>query len=378
MTKQLPSSPNTTSLSFKMLYILGIFMIVDGHIGTFDYLDLGGLLRYQNYHIALFMFASGYFLNLKRNYGEFFARKTQRLLLPLYLWNIIYGLLCWYLNRYQGFSLGEEISLKTLLISPITDGHQFIYNMASWFIVPLFLVQTISFMILKPFAEIKEEKIQSRMSIIFFILSLLIACICVPHAVDNQGARNLLLTFYRTIYFMPAFALGYCYRHFLEKHDTINTPTYFLIILSAISGLEILFPNYNHIPSWLDYINEPMPAIYGISLLSIMFWVRVSKILSPIIEKSRNLLYCADHTFDIMMHHFLGFMCIKFIFYNINSSANANILARLKSDIWYYIYLNSEEKSAWIYVTISIVIALMTGFTFRKFYAILKNKLRVN
>lgn len=378
MTKQLPSPANDVSLSFKMLYVLGIFMIVDGHIGSFDYLDLGGLLRYQNYHIAIFMFVSGYFLNLSRSYKDFFKRKLMRLLLPLYLWNIFYGFLCWYLNSRQDFALGGDLNLNNLLLAPLTDGHQFIYNMASWFIVPLFLVQTISFMILKPFAEIKEEKFQSRTSIIFFILSLFIACICVPHAVDNQGARNLLLTFYRTIYFMPAFALGFCYRHFIEKHDTLNSPAYFIIILSVISCLEVLFPNYNHVPSWLDFINEPMIAIYAISLLSIMFWVRVARVLSPLIEKSSALMYCANHTFDIMMHHFIGFMCIKFIFYNLGTPADTNILSRIKTDIWYYPFPVSEEKCAWLYISISIVIALMTGFTFHKIYAILKNKLRVN
>ena len=66
-----------------MLYVLAIIMIVDGHVGSSDYLDFNGLLRYQNYHIALFMFVSGYFLNLTRGYKEFFARKTLRLLVPL-------------------------------------------------------------------------------------------------------------------------------------------------------------------------------------------------------------------------------------------------------------------------------------------------------
>ena len=94
MTKQLSYTANDASLSFKMLYLLGIIMIVDGHIGSFDYLNLQGLLRYQNYHIALFMFVSGYYLNLSRSYQDFFKTKALRLLLPLYLWNIFYGILC--------------------------------------------------------------------------------------------------------------------------------------------------------------------------------------------------------------------------------------------------------------------------------------------
>ncbi len=52
--------------TFRMLYVLAILMIVDGHIGSFDYLSFNGLFPYQNYHIALFVFVSGYFINLKR------------------------------------------------------------------------------------------------------------------------------------------------------------------------------------------------------------------------------------------------------------------------------------------------------------------------
>lgn len=147
-----PAAPSAADPTFKMLYVLAIIMIVDGHVGSSDYLDFNGLLRYQNYHIALFMFVSGYFLNLTRGYKEFFVRKTLRLLVPLYLWNAAYGALCWYLNRHQGFALGGEFNLYNLLYAPLVDGHQFIYNMASWFLVPLFLVQAVGYLLLRPFA----------------------------------------------------------------------------------------------------------------------------------------------------------------------------------------------------------------------------------
>lgn len=93
-TRRAPASPAASSSpdpTFKMLYVLAIIMIVDGHVGSSDYLDFNGLLRYQNYHIALFMFVSGYFLNLTRGCKEFFARKTMRLIVPLFLWNAAYG-----------------------------------------------------------------------------------------------------------------------------------------------------------------------------------------------------------------------------------------------------------------------------------------------
>lgn len=399
-----PAAPSAADPTFKMLYVLAIIMIVDGHVGSSDYIDFNGLLRYQNYHIALFMFVSGYFLNLTRGYKEFFARKTLRLLVPLYLWNAAYGALCWYLNRHQGFALGGEFNLYNLLYAPLVDGHQFIYNMASWFLVPLFLVQAVGFLLLRPFAPSAARRTALTPSaqpqpgsfflpaVIFFVLSLALGCFALAYAPENHGARTLALTALRTLYFMPAFAFGFLYRHVLAKYDTVATPLYLFIVLAALTCLTQKFPGYNHIPSWLDTVNAPAPAIYAISLLAVLFWLRVARVLSPLLVRSRPLQYIANHTFDIMMHHFAGFMLAKALFLPFISAPAAQFpsaaaaplasradttaaLARIKSDIWYYPFPESGETSAWLYIAISIVIALTAGFTTRKIYAIISRKL---
>lgn len=411
-----PAASSAPDPTFKMLYVLAIIMIVDGHVGSSDYLDFNGLLRYQNYHIALFMFVSGYFLNLTRGCKEFFARKTMRLLVPLFLWNAAYGVLCWYLNRYRGFSLGGEFNLYNLLYAPLVDGHQFIYNMASWFLVPLFLVQAIGFLILRPFAapaartpcpsapaaSLAASKNAALVSpslklpaVLFFALALALGCIALAYAPENHGARTPALTALRTLYFLPAFAFGFLYRHALQKYDTVSTPLYLFAVLAALTCLTQKFPGYNHVPSWLDAVNAPALAIYAISLLAILFWLRVARVLSPLLAKSRPLQYIADHTFDIMMHHFAGFMLAKALFLPFISAAApatsaaaasplashtaaadaVSALARVKSDIWYYPFPESGETSAWLYIAISIVIALTAGFTTRKIYAIISQKL---
>lgn len=399
-----PAVPSAADPTFKMLYVLAIIMIVDGHVGSSDYIDFNGLLRYQNYHIALFMFVSGYFLNLTRGYKEFFARKTLRLLVPLYLWNAAYGALCWYLNRHQGFALGGEFNLYNLLYAPLVDGHQFIYNMASWFLVPLFLVQAVGFLLLRPFALSTARRTALTPSarpqpgsfflpaVIFFVLSLALGCFALAYAPENHGARTLALTALRTLYFMPAFAFGFLYRHVLAKYDTVATPLYLFIVLAALTCLTQKFPGYNHIPSWLDTVNAPAPAIYAISLLAVLFWLRVARVLSPLLVRSRPLQYIANHTFDIMMHHFAGFMLAKALFLPFISAPAAQFpsaaatplasradtaaaLARIKSDIWYYPFPESGEASAWLYIAISIVITLTAGFTTRKIYAIISRKL---
>ena len=368
-----------TNSQMRMLYVLAIIMILDGHIGSSDYLDLNGLLRYQNYHIALFMFVSGYFLNLARGYGEFFKTKVMRLLVPLYAWNAVYGGVCWYLNRYQGFALGGEWNWYNLLYAPLVDGHQFIYNMASWFLVPLFLVQAAGFMILKPFAGTdgaaaeEENTRQNKWApVLFFGLALGLGCAALAYAPENRGERGITLTALRGLYFLPAFAFGYLYRRTLEKYDRLATPLWLGLLLGGVTLLTGAFPGYNHVPSWLDTINAPGLAIYAISFLAILFWVRVARVLTPVWEKSRTLKYISEHTFDLMMHHFVGFMLAKALFLPFAPGDGAANLARVKSDIWYYPFPGGDENYAWIYIAISMVIALLAGFTSRKIYGIIR------
>lgn len=352
--------PQKVNNTFKILYILAIIMIVDGHIGHYDYLNFNNLLRYQNYHIALFIFTAGYFLNLNYSPKEFFLRKFSHLIVPLYLWNLFYGLICFFLNHYLGFNLGAPLNLYNLFYAPLVDGHQFIYNLGSWFLVPLFGVQMVGYFCLKPFANRRIAGLP-LLYINFLILSLILSFVTLQYAPSNAGKANICLTFLRIGYFLPAFAFGVCYRHLLEKYDTLNTPLYLFIILTLVSLLCQKYQGYNHIPSWLNEVNAPAFAIYAISFLAILFWIRVAKVLTPIYQKSKSLKYIADHTFDIMMHHFAGFMLIKAAF---SSLPNFNSFA-YKNDIWYYYYPFSEELSAWFYIFITIALSLVIGYISR-------------
>ena len=347
-------------------------MVIDGHLGSIDYLNLEGLMRYQNFHLSLFMFASGYFLNPKENPKLFLSKKITKLILPLYGWNIFYGLLCHILNTNFGYSLGDSFNLYNIFIAPLTDGHQFIYNMASWFIVPLFLLQIISFYLLKPFTT--QNKNLPLVALIFFIIILSISSIITPNAPSHHGQRDFILLFYRTIYFFPSFAFGYLYRNTLEKYDTLPTPLYLIITLTFFITLTTLFPNYNHVPSWLDFIFEPSLILFLISFTAILFWLRISKTLSFLVKQSKTLTYISDHTFAIMMHHFIGFIILKNIFSLIFQDVNIH---ELKSNIWYNYFPFGEEKSSLIILTITLVITLLIDFTNSRFCDIIKRNIKV-
>lgn len=362
-----PTCPRPPVPTFKMLYILAIFMVVDGHIGSYDYLCLNKLMPYQNYHLALFMFTSGYFLNLKYNFKDYLLRKSAHLLLPLYVWNFIYGLICLGLNNFAGFAIGGAFNLQNLIIAPLTDGHQFIYNMGTWFIAPLFVIQIISFSLNK---QLEKRFPRSTGAVIFFIVALVAGCAALNFAPENGGERNLLLLGLRCGYFLPAFALGFLYKNWLEKYDKLNTPTFLFIIITLLGILETLFPYFLITPSWLNYLEAPATAIYGITFLCILFWVRVAKVLSPLWEKSSILQYISDHTFDIMLHQFMALMLIKASLSALSFGGFDKAL--FKHDIWYLPFIKSEAISSLPYIFITIVIALLAGFTSRKIYTKIK------
>ena len=53
--------------------------------------------------------------------------------------------------------------------------------------------------------------------------------------------------------------------------------------------------------------------------LAIAFFLRVARLLAPYVAKSRLALYASRHTFDIMMHHFMGFFALNSVFLVLNA-----------------------------------------------------------
>ena len=124
-------------------------MVVAGHCdGGGISLDFAQWFPYEGIHLALFTFCSGYFFKdaaLKRP-GRYVCKKLRTLILPMYGYTIAYGLLVRLLHRW-GFQISGKFNLYNILISPLNDGHQFVLNMAGWYIVPLFMVEILNCMI---------------------------------------------------------------------------------------------------------------------------------------------------------------------------------------------------------------------------------------
>jgi hypothetical protein len=229
--------------------------------------------------------------------------------------------------------------------------------MASWFIVPLFVLQIITYIILKPLTI--KTPLSALKIITFFLIIFTISSLITPFAPSRLGERDFSLLFYRTIYFYPSFAFGILYHHVLEKYDTLPTPLHLFIALITYITLTTLFPYYNHIPSWLNFLNEPAYILFLISFTAIIFWLRISRCLSYLVQQSKTLSLISNHTFAIMLHHFIGFVILKnifsFFFHDIN-------LHEVRTNIWYNYFPFSENISTPIILTITLAITFLINF----------------
>ena len=218
------------NLQFKLLSAIGIIIIVSGHCYH------GGMeLAYNwfppySYNLALFVFISGYFYktDYEENVGKYIWKRTKRLLIPAYLWNIFYGGMVAFLGLF-GFTIGAKPDLYNLFVMPFVDGEAFQYNLGSWFVYPLFLVCIINVLFRKFLKLIHLDN-----EFIVLIVYLAIGMIGINTAIENPTAINgIVKLFVRTMFFLPCYEFGRFYKAVLEKKDTLNNVAYFAIIFAV-------------------------------------------------------------------------------------------------------------------------------------------------
>ena len=295
------------NLTFRALYLLAILFVVDGHTTLSDMFDLGHLFRYYSFHLMLFAFGSGYFFSSSGSLFSDIASRAKKLLIPLYVFNAVYGVLAFLLRRIGGFEMGAPLSLYTLLAAPLTDGQHFVYNLGSWFLFPLFLCQVI-YSLTRRAAPLWKDR-----EIITFVLCLIPGVLAVNlcHEGSHQTVPLFLL---RALILLPGYAGGQLYRRALEKHDHLPTVPYLLAIVIARALLCMRYENLAYLLSDCSYFPCGAFGVYAGGALAIAFFLRIARLIAPYVGKSRLALYASRHTFDIMMHHFMGFFAVNCVF----------------------------------------------------------------
>ena len=353
------------NITFGILTGTAIVMVVAGPFG-YGVLTVGDLFPYYSFHVPLFMFISGYFYK-EVGKGQTFGyvkKKVCRLLVPYLLWNLVYGLLAWLLRGY-GFSMGEEISVRTLFLAPFMHGYQFIYNYAAWF-VPVLLVIEMMNLLMRFICGWSFEKLSRRRdeggNLEWFYLAgslaigMIVVCLAIGgHVWGDYKAAGRILFLY------PSYQMGQFYKKKLEKHDTMGNLVYFAIVMGVQTLLQIGCNGLAFSSVWCTgFANGPLVP-YVTIVTGIAFWLRIAKVAAPVIGRSRVIRFLGQNTYTVMMHHVLVFMLIKMILAGV--AAGTGLcgdfdFAQFYSNIDYIYLVNGVEHFKMVYLAAGVGVPL--------------------
>lgn len=366
------------NVAFGILSALAILMIVAGHQG-YDILTVGGLFPYYSFHVPLFMFISGYFYRDEEE-GQplsYLKKKAKRLLLPYFIWNVVYGILAAVMRNLGGFAMGEAVSLKTLFVTPFLNGYQFILNYAAWFVPVLFIVEVMNLCM-----RLLLGRLRINSEWLILVGTLAVGMLVVQFAIEGR-VWGMYKTPGRILFLYPCFQMGQFYKKKLEAGDTLGNVPYFAVVLGVQVLLQLCCNGLAYSSVWVTgFANGPViPYVTVVS--GIAFWLRVSKILAPLCESRQSdvsaaqadakrqsapepaggfLLYLGRNTYAVMMHHVMAFMLVKMIL--AVTAAHTGYLAdfdfvRFYADIDYYYLVKGSEAFQMVYLAAGVGLPLL-------------------
>ncbi|MBQ7839011.1 MAG: acyltransferase [Lachnospiraceae bacterium] len=346
---------------FCILSAIAMILVVMGHVDE-NLLTIGDLFPYYSFHIALFLFISGYFYRPyeEEQIGAYLKRKAQNLLLPYLIWNVFYGVLVVVL-RLAGFYIGNEPSLWTLFIEPFLSGHQFTYNAPAWFVPALFLVEAVNVVIRRVLRRIQVLNHEWVLMSFYLVLGF-----CVVWLSENGYVYDWYRIPGRIMYMLPCFEMGQFYKQKLEKKDHLPNWLYFGILLIVQLILAVSCKGLAVSAAWCNgFLNGPVVPFLT-AATGIAFWLRIARLLTPALEKNRFWTYFGRHTFAVMMHQILAFLAANSIFAAL--SAGSGLFAdfnweRYLTDV-YYVYLPgglSQFKMLYVIAGIGLPLLLQKG-----------------
>lgn len=372
------SNSKAIDYRFKILYAVAMLMVVAGHSsGGGMSLSFGDWFPYSGLHLPLFAFGSGYFYKdqSENKVLSYIGGKVKSLIIPMYIYTFVYGFIAHLLHQI-GFGIGKELSFRNLVIAPISDGHQFAYNMGGWFVVPLFMVQIAYVLLRKLLKRIKGDIPEY----FFFIVTVTVGIVGNYYLGCHGPLEGRWLVIGRFVYFMPFYGLGVFYNRCLEKYDTISSLIYLPLLFTAKLAIIVHYGRASrYIVSWFrDFHDGPITPILA-GFIGIAVWMRIATMLEPVIGRSRLVRVIADNTYSIMMNQFAGFMLVK-LFFGWMSTFIASFPEfdwyAFKSDIWWYYNPWQVDHTMIIYPIAGIAFSVLVQKTIDRGKSLILRRVR--
>lgn len=223
-------------------------------------------------------------------------------------------------------------------------------------------------------AENKRLSDDGNINFTFKILSAIGIIIIVSGHCYNGGVSLMYDWFPKYSYNLALFVFisGYFYK---EKHDNLNSVAYFAIVLGVQLLLLTFCKNLEYTPSKCVKFDNGCVIPYVTAITGIAFWLRVAKLITPIIKNKKLVRMISDNTYSIMIHHIFAFMIVKWAFRGLSVITplfkDFDIL-KLKSTIWYIYRPNGLNFYCIIYLAAGIFIPILIGTVTHRIFEFMK------
>jgi len=359
--------------AFRLLSAFAIIAVVAGHMNDGGLRFLYKLFPEYQFHLATFIFIAGYFYSPKAEDAilPYIRKKLLRLMVPMYAWNLVYGVAIHVMKSAGLITFGEELSFDSLVVLPLWHGHQFFLTLALWFIPPLFCAEVLHVLlrrIVRTFVPSRRSELFRET--VFFLACLLIGCIGTEMVIQRFNIWWPSLLACKSFIFVGFLGIGRFYRTVLEAREPASHWKYFAAILLLQVPLRLYFEkaygfNLSLTLSWcpqpeFQLMGPILPFVIG--TLGVLFWLRVCKILTPWLGQNRIADRIGAHTYAIMTHHLTGALLLKFALAAIATGLGLSLpnldVQRIQTDGWYYPVFDSGRHLQIIYLIVGIAFPL--------------------
>lgn len=221
--------------------------------------------------MALFAFVSGYFYKPSADeipWGVFLMQKVRALLVPYFIWNLVYLTITTLLNAFTPLRYGDSLSLNALFIRPWTDSMHCAFMAPAWYIPAFFLSMMMLFTLRRGM-----KKLRIFNEYFLWCITLLIATLSI--ILSEKGYHTgFMHTVVKAGYFLPYLQGGLVFRRheglfYRKKAFSVGL----ILVLIYILSLLPLRP--------VD-VNMP-PGIFGGSPFLLISWTILNALLAIII-----------------------------------------------------------------------------------------------
>ena len=286
----------------NILKALGMIAVVGGHCG----INFLPWFPVYSFHMPLFIFISGYFFR-DSDFISFAKSKIKHLVIPLLSWNLVFGFVCTILLSYGLIHFGEPLSLKSLFVKPFSHGHQYVFNLATWFVGTLVELQFVYWALHR----------LCRRNHIALLLVTLICYLAAWTMADNHWRvvyGSVFLPIEKVLFMLIFYELGAVYKLYLEKLDSFSIDR--IVGLVIFNGLLLGFVNRS-ITTGISWMKVPhqilLPLVTAMS--GIYLYMQVSELLKDKVKRDSLLGFIGEHTFPIMTLHLFFFWLLNGCFY---------------------------------------------------------------